>query len=198
MESLIARKKEEKRRNLLDAAYDLFMNQGISSTTIAEICAKAGIAKGTFYLYFRDKEDILSALTKRMSYTILKNAYHLLDTRKDKGFVENLITMADYLMDYFAQDTGIMQVLQNDFTWPITEQEFLETDDPVMSLIRQRIARYASLSGLSEHQILIRLYALLTMIASVCYSCLIDHFPEDLSEIRPEIDALIRGAFPHP
>jgi AcrR family transcriptional regulator len=67
VDSLIAKKKEEKRKRLLDAAYACFTESTISGTSIAEICSRAGIAKGTFYLYFSDKDDIVRALVKRIS-----------------------------------------------------------------------------------------------------------------------------------
>lgn len=43
--------KQQKRTSLLDTAFKLFTTQGVSKTSIAEISQKAGIAKGTFYLY---------------------------------------------------------------------------------------------------------------------------------------------------
>ena len=54
--------KQQKRTSLLDTAFKLFTTQGVSKTSIAEISQKAGIAKGTFYLYFKDKYDIRNKL----------------------------------------------------------------------------------------------------------------------------------------
>jgi len=60
------RKREQKKiikeNKLLEAAYNLFIEKGITATAIDEIVKKAGVAKGTFYLYFKDKEDILEKL----------------------------------------------------------------------------------------------------------------------------------------
>ena len=42
----------------MDSAYDLFISEGFHKTTIAMITKRAGLGKGTFYLYFKDKEDI--------------------------------------------------------------------------------------------------------------------------------------------
>ena len=59
--------KQQKRTSLLDTAFKLFTTQGVSKTSIAEISQKAGIAKGTFYLYFKDKYEISSFLTRQAS-----------------------------------------------------------------------------------------------------------------------------------
>jgi len=49
----------------MDAAERLFLEQGVAPTTIEQITDGAGVAKGTFYLYFSSKEDILVALGDR-------------------------------------------------------------------------------------------------------------------------------------
>jgi AcrR family transcriptional regulator len=53
---------EAKRRKILDAAAFVFAHRGYHNAHISEIIRKAGIARGTFYLYFESKQDILSEL----------------------------------------------------------------------------------------------------------------------------------------
>lgn len=50
--------KQQKRESLLDSAFSLFIDNGFNKTSIADIVKNAGVAKGTFYLYFKDKYDI--------------------------------------------------------------------------------------------------------------------------------------------
>lgn len=50
---------ERTRAAIREAANGLFLARGIDATTVDDICEKAGIAKGTFYLYFHRKEDLL-------------------------------------------------------------------------------------------------------------------------------------------
>ncbi len=52
----------EKYELLRSAALDLFYEQGIGRTTVAQIAARAGVAKGTFYLYFPTKERLVEEL----------------------------------------------------------------------------------------------------------------------------------------
>lgn len=194
MTQLIAQKKENKRRALLDSAYKLFSEKGVSQTSIAEICKGAGIAKGTFYLYFKDKEDILRALTAKISSTILDRAYAKI---KDKSadLVASANDMADYLMDLFKNEPDLVKILKKDFVWPISEVDFITSDNPTMKAIREKIISFSKETGISEHQILVRLYSLLSMICSVSYSAIIDHFPGNLDSMRSEIHAMISGAF---
>jgi AcrR family transcriptional regulator len=53
---------EERREDLMNAAQRLFLENGVGNTTVDQIAAGAKIAKGTFYLYFSSKEEVLAAL----------------------------------------------------------------------------------------------------------------------------------------
>lgn len=52
----------DKRRRILDAAVRVFARKGYFSARVSDIARKAGVADGTIYLYFRNKEDLLVRL----------------------------------------------------------------------------------------------------------------------------------------
>src|SRR3954468_9031177 len=59
--------KAERRQQILAAARGLFAKRGYHLTTIDDIVAQAGVARGTFYLYFEDKRAIFSDLIDRFA-----------------------------------------------------------------------------------------------------------------------------------
>lgn len=62
--------KTERRQHILAAARDVFAKRGYHHTTIDDIVAEAGVARGTFYLYFEDKRAVFSDLIDRFSARI--------------------------------------------------------------------------------------------------------------------------------
>jgi len=54
-------KDERKRRGILQAATKIFGEKGFKATKISQIAREAGVADGTIYLYFKNKEDLLTA-----------------------------------------------------------------------------------------------------------------------------------------
>jgi AcrR family transcriptional regulator len=56
----------DKRRALLEAAEEVFVERGIARATVDEITSRAGVAKGTFYLYFSSKEELVRALHEQL------------------------------------------------------------------------------------------------------------------------------------
>ena len=53
------------RAAIRDAANRLFIERGVGDTTVEAICAAAGVSKGTFYLYFHRREDLLLEYGRR-------------------------------------------------------------------------------------------------------------------------------------
>jgi len=62
--------KEERRQQILKAARDVFVKRGYHQTTIDDIVAAAGVARGTYYLYFEDKRAVLADLIDRFAAQI--------------------------------------------------------------------------------------------------------------------------------
>src|SRR5947207_11503993 len=56
---------EDRRRELMDAALRVLHEKGANVATVSDITEEAGVAKGTFYLYFDSKEHLLAALRER-------------------------------------------------------------------------------------------------------------------------------------
>jgi len=58
------RRKEARPGELLDAALDLFVEKGFAATRAEEVAARAGVSKGTLFLYFQSKEELLKAVVR--------------------------------------------------------------------------------------------------------------------------------------
>jgi AcrR family transcriptional regulator len=67
----ITKEYHERKNEILDAAQELFFTRGYKQTPIESIIKKIGVAKGTFYYYFKSKEDLMDKLVKRMTNQIL-------------------------------------------------------------------------------------------------------------------------------
>lgn len=77
MRSLRERQREERAALILDAAQDVFADKGYHDASIDQIAARAGIAKGTVYLHFASKEDLLVALVEQQIVGFLARVDHV-------------------------------------------------------------------------------------------------------------------------
>ncbi|HXW18270.1 MAG TPA: TetR/AcrR family transcriptional regulator [Candidatus Acidoferrales bacterium] len=77
---------EVRRDELITAARSLFLRHGVGPTTIEQITSGADVAKGTFYLYFSSKDDILSALRERFAQTILTKIKTAIAKRREEDW----------------------------------------------------------------------------------------------------------------
>ena len=67
----VVRKLDDKKDRLLRAAKEVFAEKGLEKTTISEIVKKAGMAQGTFYLYFSSKKALIPAIANDLLQTML-------------------------------------------------------------------------------------------------------------------------------
>ena len=72
--------KRNKETALLDSAFDLFTKKDIHSVTVQDIVKKANVAKGTFYLYFKDKYQIRDVLIQKEAARLFQEAREKLET----------------------------------------------------------------------------------------------------------------------
>ena len=79
----------ERKNEFLDTAQQLFFTQGYDQTSVDAIIRKIGLSKGTFYYYFKSKEDLLDQLTCRMGEKILEEVKKIAD-RKDLDAIDKL------------------------------------------------------------------------------------------------------------
>lgn len=85
---------EERRDELMNAAQRLFLKQGVPATTIEQITSGADVAKGTFYLYFSSKEDILAALGDRFGQKHLEGIKAAIAAKPKENWQKRLATWA--------------------------------------------------------------------------------------------------------
>ncbi len=94
-------RKEQKRRLIMQAALKVFSKNGYSPTALDEIAQEAGIAKGTLYLYFKDKEDLISST---LMYVLDDLKYRMIEAIPENlPAVDTLERIALFMFQYFAE-----------------------------------------------------------------------------------------------
>ena len=100
-----AANKKKKRDSLLNTAFDLFTNQGIANTSISNIVEQAGVAKGTFYLYFKDKYDLRDRLI----------------TLEDK-----VLFIAGNVISQLSDNRLLLKFISKNLSWGVLKHELVQ------------------------------------------------------------------------
>lgn len=100
---------EERRADLLRAAEELFVAKGVGATAIEEITSRASTSKGLFYLYFRSKEDLLSALQERFVDEFANQVQAAAEAQM--GWPAKLDACIEACFDYFRAQDRLHEVL---------------------------------------------------------------------------------------
>jgi AcrR family transcriptional regulator len=73
------RRKDARPKELIDAALDLFVQHGYAATRLDEVATRAGVSKGTLYLYFESKEELFKAVVRTNVVPLIAQAEQLLE-----------------------------------------------------------------------------------------------------------------------
>jgi len=108
------REKEQRRKAIIDAAEQVFFSKGVDNATMDEVAEKAEFSKGTLYLYFNNKDELLHAIIGRG----LEILYNMFKTRAEnekkgidkikaigKAYFEFYKEYPDYFTTMLHQDT---------------------------------------------------------------------------------------------
>ena len=180
-------KKRLKMNKLYDAAYELFTLKGVHNTIIDDIVKHAGVAKGTFYLYCKDKYDLVDKIIIRKSSVVLNHALASLDEKRKLeplSFQQSVIFFADYLIKYFQKDTKLLELIFTNLTWELYERAF---DGEELKTAREAFIRNFVISGGSRDEAKKRLYIIVVMVGHVCYNSIVLKRPYKFEELQDEL-----------
>ena len=107
--------REQKRENIMKAALKIFSQKGFSPAALDEVAQEAGIAKGTLYLYFKDKEDLFCSTILNVIDDLANFLREHIDEKM--GPIQVLESIAYHQLQFFSQNRdvyGIFQTLIND------------------------------------------------------------------------------------
>jgi AcrR family transcriptional regulator len=88
--------RETRRAAIVAAATETFAERGVTRATVSDIVRRAGVAQGTFYLYFPSKEDVLLAVVEGFVGTVV-NGIEQAVAASDRSAVEKLLALRDGL-----------------------------------------------------------------------------------------------------
>ena len=101
----------DKKQRLLDTAFSLFTDKGIKNTSIQEIVDNANVAKGTFYLYFKDKYELQDILITAKSEKLFNDALSELRKNYIQNFSDQIIFIINYVIDEFKRKPMLLKFI---------------------------------------------------------------------------------------
>ena len=109
------RRKQARPQELLDAALDLFVEKGFAATRTEEVAARAGVSKGTLYLYFPSKEELLKEVIRHHVINQITEGVEIV--RQFEGGTADLLAMVLRLRWARIGETrasGIMKLMMSE------------------------------------------------------------------------------------
>ena len=184
----------DKESRLLNTAFKLFTEKGMKDTSIQDIVDNANVAKGTFYLYFKDKYEIRDILIAKKSSKLFNEA--LKELRKN--YIENLsdqvIFIINYVIDELAKAPTLLKFISKNLSWGIYNKNIRKiyeenSEDNIYALF---------IKGIEENHIELEnpevtLFMIIELVSSTCFNSILYDEPLPINEFKPYLYDTIRG-----
>ena len=182
--------KRQKENSLYDAAYELFITKGINNTAISDIVKHAGVGKGTFYLYFKNKHDILDKIIIRKSYEILQEAVFKTKNNEFVSFEDQVLYFIDCIIEYFKDNKLMLELIHKNLSWGVLKRASSEYEG-IHQIYSMFEKGYVDTS-LSKDEIEKILFLIIDLTGSISYSAIILEEPAGIDEMKPILFSTIR------
>ena len=184
--SFTKRKKQLKEKELFLSAFDLFLENGIEKTSIDDIAKNAGVAKGTFYLYFSDKYDILNKLILQKSNEIIKEGLSRTNNLGSEDFRERTLFFIDYIINYLKDNVSLLKLINKNISWGLYRKAIMtpaEYDD--VKRVLDIFIKNLTTEGIKKEEAEMTLFMIIELVGSVCFTTIILKEPTDIESIKP-------------
>ena len=183
--------KKKKKEALFNAAYELFTTKGINSTAISDIVEKAGVAKGTFYLYFKDKYDIKNKLIAHKTNELFAAAGDALEKSGITGLEDELIFIINHIIGMLVDNKPLLNFISKNLVMGALRSTLLtgessgrEFYEKFLGLVEQDAYTYADVD--------VMLFTIVELAGSAGYNSILYNEPLPIEEYKPFLYRSVR------
>lgn len=185
-------KKTEKKIRILDTAFSLFKDYTVTATAIDDIVKAAGIARGTFYLYFKDKNDLLEQIIIYKSAEYMKTVLRstLADTLTEEAdFYDRLRRFLNRFIDFLIENKDMLPIMQKNLSSCV--KNIPDIYDEEITEIYKSVIKFMGSLGYTPDQAHKTVFIVIDMTGSVCADAILHSKPYPIEELR---DTVIESA----
>ena len=134
-------KKPEKYKAILDAAVRVFARKGFYHARVSEIAREAGVADGTIYLYFQNKDDILISLFEDGMKTVIDRVRSEIEKETDP--LQKIKCFARAHLSLIEDNKDMAEIIQvelrqsNKFMKEYRNEKFFEYIDLISAIVKE-------------------------------------------------------------
>lgn len=193
MKKKVEKNKKSKENNLLESALYLFTQDDIHNVTVQQIVERAGVAKGTFYLYFHDKYEIRDVLIQKEASNLFHKALSQLDENDIRDFEDSVIFMINQVLIDLESQPILLKFIKRNLSWGIFQTHLKGAIDDEESNLVEDFRHRALVNGYTIKNPEIILYMIIELTGSACYNSILYQQPLPIQDFKPYLFDAIRS-----
>jgi AcrR family transcriptional regulator len=105
------RRKAERPKEIVEAAFEEFSRNGYAATTLDQIAERAGVTKGTIYVYFESKEQLFISMVRELTKATLDTVINMFE-RHEGSTAELLRDLFSFIYQHIVEDRRRREVVR--------------------------------------------------------------------------------------
>lgn len=193
---MISENKENKEKRLLETAFKLFTEKGIKDTSIQDIVDNASVAKGTFYLYFKDKYEIRDILIAKKSEKLFSDALDALRDNYISNFSDQIVFVINYIIDELSKNPILLKFISKNLSWGVYSEavhKIYENNEKKENGIYQLFMKGVEENHLNIPNPNVTLFMIIELVSSTCFNSILYKEPLPIQEYKPYLYEVIRN-----
>lgn len=193
MKSKVLENKKNKKNALLKSAFDLFTKTDIHSVSVQDIVKQAGVAKGTFYLYFKDKYQARDVLIQNEAMRLFNNAHLELEKNDIQDFEDTVVYIINQVLLQLENNPIILKFIERNLSWGIFHEHLQNTIEGNTLDLVSNFRSLAEKNGYYFDRPEVVLYIIIETAGSTCYNSILYDQPLPIKEFKPYLFQSIRA-----
>lgn len=181
---------KDKQNRLLNNAFTLFTKKGVKDTSVQEIVDGADVAKGTFYLYFKDKYEIRDVLISQKSKKLFNDAIKALNKTNISGLTNQVIFIIDHVINSLSRNPLLLKFISKNLSWGVYNEavnRIYEKDANSENGVRTLFLKGISENHLSISNPDVTLFMIIELVSSTCFNSILYDNPLPIEEFKPHL-----------
>lgn len=192
MKNKVLLNKSEKKKRIEEAALELFSCNDVNRISIDQIVLNARVAKGTFYLYFHDKVQLINHLIVKESSSVINEALTKAKQQNIDDKIDELIFLIDHVIAYFRQHPEVIKIIQKNLSWSLVGGKLKEDENYEVAAHMNSYCDFLETLGYTRSEAYQLLFMILELVSTLCYTSIVLHQPDDIEQLKPMLFTTIR------
>lgn len=178
---------DNREKAIMQAALEIIKDRDFEKTPILEITDRAGVAKGTFYLYFQDKFELRDSLIAYSYADFFIDAALEIRAKNILDLEDRILYTLNYIIEQLKADVALQHLLPMNLNWKTFKAALIKRGEERGMNIMDMYYKVLDDSPYKFKNSNYLFFMLIQFSNSICFNAIVNEMPATIDELKPDL-----------